>query len=438
MNVRKRSPKFSQPESKSGICSLVIKTGAALLPVAQLEASSIFGTLDQNFQETLEVLANAKTCDKTYNPKKALSSANAAFSLELLRELSKNESENSNVFFSPLSVQTAMGMVLLGSRGSTNENMTKALCFKEFADDEQLHGSMKQLLTSLKQLKTVHLANRLYVDEGFRLFDDYKKKCLDNYFAEAVSTDFRKPAECVDKINTWVKSVTADKIDKLITKEDLLGPLVLLNAIHFKGKWMEQFDPKRTKDAEFHIGKRKSVKVPLMYGKMDVDYMEDQGFRAIRLPYKDDNLSMTILLPDNSVQQLSDGLTPERLKDVQRKMVNQKVEVYIPRFHIEHKVNLKKELSALGMKTAFCCEADFSGMSPSATFISNVIHQAKIEVNEEGTEAAAATAVQMTRCCRPPRKTIFRADRPFLFFIQNDESKEILFFGSLINPAKGK
>ena len=252
--------------------------------------------------------------------------------------------------------------------------------------------------------------------------------------------DFAKATEAVRQtINAWVGEQTKDKIKDLLHAGDLdvQTTLVLTNAIHFKGDWAIQFDRTLTRDGDFHVSADKTVRAPMMSQTGDFDYAETKDVQVLRMPYAGDELSMIVFLPREAggLPAVEKALTPDGLAKLLKGLRKTKLQVSFPRFRVETRYDLQEPLSAMGMADAFGSKADFSGMDGKRDlFISKVIHQAFVDVNEEGTEAAAATAVVIAKN-GVSRVKVFRADRPFLFVIRHEKTGLILFLGRVLNPA---
>jgi len=263
-----------------------------------------------------------------------------------------------------------------------------------------------------------------------------------NYGAGLEEVDFEhNPEGARQTINAWVEKQTADKIQDLIGQGVLTSEtrLVLTNAIYFKGTWVSPFDKRYTQDEPFHLSGGSEKNVPMMRHTGDYGYMEDPDFQALLLPYEGFELSMIVLLPRrvDGLPALERELTPEKLSDAFGKIGNEQVDVSMPRFRMTGEFQLKSTLVSMGMPNAFQATANFSGMTGKDDLkISNVIHKAFVEVNEEGTEAAAATATVMgLATAMGPRETmLFRADHPFLFVIRDEKSGAILFMGRFVKP----
>ncbi|HOX55486.1 MAG TPA: serpin family protein [Candidatus Paceibacterota bacterium] len=368
---------------------------------------------------------------------------NNAFALDLFGQL---KAEPGNLFFSPYSISTALAMTYAGARGETEKQMARVLHFAE--DQRAFHAAFGQLqreLDSAGRQKGVELsiANALWAQKGYPFLRAFLRIAKDNYEASVAQADFKTAAEAArGEINRWVAQRTKYKIQDILESGsvDAVTRLVLVNAIYFKGAWAKQFDKAGTSPNPFHLTSSRRVDVPLMHHQDNVKYMENEDFQAVELPYTGGTLSMVILLPRQieGCGQLEDRLTPALLADTLKQMREQKVEIYLPRFKLESSFKLNSTLASMGMTDAFGMQADFSGMDGTKNlFISAVFHKAWGEVNEEGTEAAAATAVVATVKSVAPRLPSFRADHPFIFFIRDTRSGSLLFLGRLADPSNG-
>ncbi len=349
-----------------------------------------------------------------------------------------------NVFLSPYSISAALAMTSVGARGETARQMAEALRLP--AEGKALHEAFSGLDATLNggesrpyQLDT---ANALWGQQGLGYRPDFLKLTETYYRAGLHPVDFAGNPEGARKaINAWVEERTREKI------KDLIGPgaitpatdLVLTNAIYFKGAWSVPFAKSATKDEDFTTTGDKRTPVPMMHRSGHLNYFEGDGFQALGLPYAGEALSMVVLLPKavDGLAAFEASLTGPKLDGWLAKLADRQVDVALPRFRLECGFQLKDALTALGMPLAFSPEADFSGIAEDRKlFISAVIHKAFADVNEEGTEAAAATAVMMTRSMArvPSKPVVFRADHPFLFLIRDNRSGSILFLGRVTNP----
>jgi len=364
--------------------------------------------------------------------------ANNKFAFELYSELKDKED---NVFFSPYSISTALAMTYEGARGQTAEEMQSVFHFPE--DDNIRRPAFARVYNLLNKPEKEYLlstANALWAQEDFKFLDSYLNAVEKYYGGKTTNLDFRTETEKSRKIiNSWVEKQTNDKIKDLIP-QGILSPatrLVLTNAIYFKGKWVEQFDEDSTRDADFRVSPDNIVKVPMMRNTEDFNYAETDDLLILEMLYEGEELSMIILLPKEDLASLEQSLTAEKLAEWKNLLSKERVSVQIPRFKFETKYYMKDTLMDMGMPVAFSENADFSGMTGKRDlFISNVIHQTFVEVNEEGTEAAAATAVAMVESAAPSEIKIFRADHPFIFLIQERETGNILFLGKISDPSK--
>ncbi len=370
----------------------------------------------------------------------ALVRGNNTFALNLYGELKEQEG---NLFFSPFSISAALAMTYGGARGNTAAQMEQVLYFEVTA--ERLHQTFAQLLEQLnargkKGGYQLSVANALWGQQGVGFLKKFLDLTEKHYGAGLQQVDFAAATEAARQtINAWVEKETQGKIKDLIQPGVLnaLTKLVLTNAIYFKGTWAEQFDRKATRDTPFTLATRRQVKVPMMHKTENFGYTEAEGFQALELPYAGDDLSMVIFLPRevDGLAALEKELSLENLESWLGGLRRQTVQVSLPRFTMTSEFGLQDVLKSLGMTDAFSGAADFSGMTGRRDlFISAVIHKAFVDVNEEGTEAAAATAVVMMTSAAPRPPVVFRADHPFLFLIRDNRSGSILFIGRLVNP----
>ncbi|XP_074400815.1 serpin B6 [Zonotrichia albicollis] len=383
----------------------------------------------------------------------SLCAANSTFALDLLRRLCEKKS-GQNVFFSPFSISSALSMVLLGSRGGTEAQISKVLSLKSAQD---AHNGYQSLLSEINDPNTKYIlrtANRLYGEKTFKFLPSFIESSQKSYHAGLEQMDFLHAWEDSRKqINVWVEKSTEGKIRNLLAEGtlDSLTRLVLVNAIYFKGKWREQFQRESTRERPFHINKKETRPVQMMFKEatFKMTYIGDLQTKILELPYVGNELSMIILLPDaiqdgsTGLERLERELTHEKLMGwISPEMMNStEVMVYLPRFKLEEDYDLRPILRSIGMPDAFDLgKADFSGMSAvispgNELVLSEVVHKAFVEVNEEGTEAAAATAMLF---CESSGIIMsipeFIADHPFLFFIRHNKTSSILFGGRFCCP----
>ena len=370
---------------------------------------------------------------------------NTAFAFDLYARLKAKEG---NLFYSPYSISTALAMTNAGAKGETKKQIQQTL---HFPASNSMHNMFDALFGRImNQLNRqgqkgdyqLSVANALWAQKDYPFLNSYivlNKSC---YRAGLENVDFINETEQTrQQINDWVEDKTQDKIKELIP-DGILNEatrLVLTNAIYFKGDWALKFDSAQTKDELFYITPEKTVTAPLMHQKEDFRYTQIDGMQLLELPYKGEDLSMLVLLPDkeSSLAALEKRLTADNLTAWQKSMRKKEVLVYLPRFKMTHQFDLSDTLGDMGMAVAFTPAADFSGITThEGLFISDVVHKAFVEVNEEGTEAAAATGVAIRLTAMPTPPPVFRADRPFVFIIKDNKTNSILFIGRIINPTK--
>lgn len=372
-----------------------------------------------------------------------------AFTFDLYRQLNDKPG---NVFFSPLSIEAALGMTAAGAKGNTLAQMTKALSLP--ADTAAAHAGFKSLFASLNDEKTpadkrgfeLAVANALWGSHFYPWRKEYLGVVNDNYGGGLFHTDFREPEPARAKINAWVEGQTKERIKDLLPKGSVAesSRLVLTNAVYFKGKWEHEFDKKRTKAGPFTLANGAKGEAQFMHKSLGCAYAETDDVLAVDLAYKGREVSMLVLLPRKAdgLPALEKAMTGAALDAVVKKLAWQDtVNLTLPKFKLETGYDLGKALRALGMTDAFDEEkSDLSGLHTSmeTLYISLVLHKAFCEVNEEGTEAAAATAVVVAEPTsvrpvpKPPKE--FKADRPFLFAIRHNPTGTVLFAGKVEKP----
>jgi serine protease inhibitor len=365
---------------------------------------------------------------------------NSAFALEFYQKLRGTEG---NLFFSPYSISAALAMTHAGARGATRAQMTQALHF--LLEQKQLHPAFALLAADLEEagrLGQVQLkiANALWPRQEYQFLKTYLSLAKKYYGVKITPVDFSDEKTARQTINSWVEDKTGNRIKDLIQEGalDSLTRMVLVNAIYFKGAWANEFDPNRTGEAPFLTASDVQVQVSMMNRKHNYRYAETEGMQVLELPYAGHRLSMLVLLPRalDGLAKLEDALTLEGMDRWIRDLNETEVEVYLPKFELSFPFQLDDALISMGMPDAFTDRADFSGMDGSRElYIGAVLHKAFVAVNEQGTEAAAATAVIMQTKAFAIGATVFRADHPFLFLIRDNTTGSLLFIGRLTNPA---
>ena len=371
----------------------------------------------------------------------ALVEGNTAFALDLYGMLCEQEG---NLFFSPYSISLALAMAYAGARGETAAEMAQALHFT--LPQERLHPAFNALDLAIAEHAAaggieLHTANAFWGQLGHHFLQEYIDLLSRDYGAEIHLLDFRNtPDACREHINAWVSEKTQGKIEELLPPGSV-GPdtrLVLTDAIYFQGAWEYAFDSWRTREGPFHLLDGSHVQVPLMeLERVYLPYAEGRiegvRYQAVELPYTQEELSMVVLLPALAgFRTFERALDAERLEGILRELESWDLHLVMPKFSFSSGFSLRETLSGLGMPHAFSPEADFSGMDGTRDlWLNEVYHKAFIEVNEWGTEAAAASAVAGSWSL--PYE--LRIDHPFIFLIRDLRTGAILFLGRVLNPA---
>lgn len=358
------------------------------------------------------------------------------------------KAEKGNIFFSPESLSQALAMTFAGAKDTTASEMQSVLHLQINAD--YVPAAMGELMKeknarSASGAYTFQTANALWVQKDYTLLEPYTSLLKDNYDAQASNVDFEKEAPAAaDTINSWVEGKTASKIKNLVSADALQGVrLVLTNAVYFKADWQDPFKKSATHEEDFYVNAAQVSRVQMMQRTCDnCKYAENDTLQALAMPYKGGDIEMVVLLPrdKSGLGPFEQVLSPHNINQVLAELKQEvDVDIALPRFKLESQYSFAKILPALGMKTAFDpARADFSGMTGGRDlFISDVIHKAFVEVDEQGTEAAAATAVIMAPTSMPVQRITkqFRADHPFIFLLRDTKNGAIYFMGRIQNPG---
>jgi serpin B len=409
------------------------------LSLLLLCVSSALLLADQPFSTTQENM-NA--------PTQAIANANNSFALDHYAQL---RGKDGNLFFSPYSIDSALLMVRAGSVGQTAAEINHTLKLPADKSDTELDAAMANLSAGFNSQSTdrgyeLSVANAMWGQVGQAFLPAFTSRLQTDYGAQANSVDYGQPAAAAQTINDWVESQTHNRITHLIDAS-MLGPLtklVLTNAIYFKGTWSSVFSAKATRPMTWNDGiaaaTQSGADVPMMYQSSPVDYVKQDDFAAVQLPYVGNDLAMLVILPDDPA-----GL-PGLEKKLDANLISgivgglhraHRLQLYLPKFKLDASYELSGTLAAMGMPTAFSHDADFSGMDGKRDlYISGVIHKSFVQVDETGTEAAAATGVTMRTMAMPARAVEFKADHPFLFLIRDVHSGTILFLGRITRPQQ--
>ena len=389
----------------------------------------------------------AATIYPTAPPKdlQAAADDNNVFAIDLYGRLA---SHSGNLLFSPYSISSALAMAYAGAQGQTATQMAQAMHFS--LHDEQLHAAIGalsgQLMTEAsdggKTLYQLSVADAVWTQQGLPYNPDFLRVPQKDYASELHQPDFvHSYQQARTDINRWVAQNTADKIPNLLPNGsvDATTRMILVNAIYFKGDWATPYEKERTSDQPFHLDGQNSVSTPLMFENVSCPASESDDLQIVELPYNGDKLSMVILLPRSvdGMGALEKQLTAKNIDQWTSQLADQSVNVHLPKFKMGCSFELADTLKSMGMRDAFNYPAaDFTGMTTAERLhISAVVHQALIDVNEEGTEAAAATGIDMVAGAAMRQRLMdFRADHPFIFLIRQQSTGAILFAGRVVNP----
>ncbi|TAL70851.1 MAG: serpin family protein [Bacteroidetes bacterium] len=372
------------------------------------------------------------------NDEKQLVSSGNNFGLKLFREVNREEGDK-NIVISPLSVSMALGMTVNGAAGSTRDSMLYTLDMIGLTMDH-VNSSYKSLINLLLHIDSkvqFELANSIWYRNTFPFEQSFFNLCGNYFNAQVTGLNFDDPAS-KDIINNWVNTNTKGKIKEIIDNINPLSMMFLINAIYFKGNWSNKFDTNKTKDNKFYLIDGSSKDCRMMNQKAYLPYFSNEEFQAVDLQYGNKNYSMTIFLPksDKNINDFINELTDDNYTEWLTRFTSDSVTISMPKYKIEYELKLNDALKNLGMSIAFeDGKADFTGMSELGRLliISEVKHKTFIKVDEEGTEAAAVTSVEMGPTSLPG-DIIIRIDRPFVFVIREKNSGSIVFIGKIVEP----
>jgi serpin B len=419
---------------------------AAAFSAACKEEAASFSLVQSNASRTQEPAVSTEQLG-------TLVQGNTAFATELFTLLSRQG--DGNLFFSPYSISIALAMTYAGATGTTATEMADVLHFDLPSD--QLHAAFNRLDLEMEARADVDtadddkrepfeltIANSIWAEKTYDFQPPFLQTLATHYGAGARLVDYRNdPEGAREAINGWVREETNERIPELIPQGavDTMTRLVLTNAIFFKASWAEQFSKDSTRDGEFTLLSGSTVTAEMMHsgGSQTVPYAEGNGYQAIDLPYLGNEMSMLVILPDEGeFDSFESGLDAAALDTILASLESHAVDLVLPKFEFSSEVPLKQALTTLGMAEAFQAGiADFSGMDGTRDlYISDVLHQAFVSVDEEGTEAAAATAVVMRVTSAPLDPKLFQADRPFIFLIRDSVTGAVLFIGRVLDPTQ--
>ena len=368
------------------------------------------------------------------------------FAVDMYQQLAQDPAlKGKNIFFSPFSMYMAFSFLYEGARGETASQMERVFGF--YSDANTRHEYVSQVIASINRNDshaTLETANALWLNKEFKPYETYTDIVRDIYLADIESLDFNDGGASAKRINDWAAHKTRDKITEVVTpdifNDDTMA--ILNNAIYFKGTWVNQFDPDATREDAFWMDRNIEEKADFMHNQAFFDYAQLDGVQILRLPYEGDRLSMLVILPSEvgCISQLENDLSADHIHMWQQQMHNTEVQTSIPKFKASTNYFLNDYLVNLGIPDTFSPSgANFMGIANITTlggnlYVSKATQDAFVDVNEEGTEAAAVTTIFMLKESFTPMPPMFTADHPFVFAIQDDESGALLFMGRFSNP----
>jgi len=410
------------------------------LLVLQLAGCGNLATTGVGNEPSPQPSTGNKSTETTRKVNPRLIDANNQFGFALLHQLRKADREK-NLFLSPASITLALAMTYNGAAGETEQAMAKVMSLQNMSKEDlnQAASDLRQNLQSADAKVDLTIANSLWARQGIA----FKQQFLETnrrYFGAQVSVlDFADP-EAPQTINRWVDASTKGKMKKIVDNISPRTVMFLINAIYFHGKWQKPFDKSLTQEKPFHLANGEQKRVPMMAQTGNFPYLKGENFQMVSLPYGEGRISMVIVLPDEgtSLNEWLESLSAERWKTWTSRLVPTEGDLQLPRFKMEYEKTLNDALKGMGMAVAFEPDrADFTGMRDERDlFLDKVHHKAIVEVNEEGTEAAAVTSVQVgitsVQQPRPPFQMV--VDRPFFFAIRDTRTGMVLFMGAVYEP----
>ncbi|XP_014888011.1 alpha-1-antitrypsin homolog [Poecilia latipinna] len=366
-----------------------------------------------------------------------ISSPNADFAFALYRNINGRTAPGKNIFMSPLGLSTALSMLSTGARGKTHAQLFSSLGYADLdqARVNEAYTHLFQMLGQSQQEQKLHLGNSVAVRIDLNPLQAYLTDIQNNYGGEVFKVDFSNPAEAVGEINRHVASKTQDKIKDIVKDLDPSMALVLINYVYFRGQWERPFDKNLTEKADFHVNENTKVEVDMMKKMGRFDYYQDHDNHTtiISLPYKG-NTSMLIVLPDENKMEVVEGfINKDYLRHWHDSLYKNNLNLYMPKFSISVETSMDETLKEMGITEAYSDMADFSAISEEIKLkVSKVSHQAVLSVDETGTEAAAATTIEIMPMSLP---IDVRLNRPFLVFIIEHSTRSIIFAGKISNPT---
>jgi len=363
----------------------------------------------------------------------SLTQAQNKFGFKMLKQL---HIKGENVFISPTSINTAFGMLHNGTVGAVKQEFENVFGWGNF-NNRSFNSANQALINSLisKEEKSIlEIANSIWVRQKSPVEKDFVENNMKFFKAEVNNVPFNK--QTVDRINGWAAEKTHGKIKEVIKKLSPDELMLLVNAVYFKGTWTKSFDKKNTYTQNFTLADNSKVKVPLMYQKETVEYMDNEDFQAVRLPFGKGDTAMTFILPKKGLANFQETLTEANFQNWQKRLSKRQVKLFVPKFKVEYATLLNDVLKKIGMTKAFELSRGFAKINPHLDLkISRVIHKTFLEVKEEGAEAVAVSAIGIIKVS-VDRTPVMRIDRPFLCAITNTKTGNIMFIGNIYNPLQ--
>ncbi|XP_029999567.1 alpha-1-antitrypsin-like protein CM55-MS [Sphaeramia orbicularis] len=388
------------------------------------------GSSDQTDQDT--------TVPSSTNTVSLVKSANKDFALRLYTNLANHaDSQGKNIFFSPASVSVALAALSVGARGETHEQLFSGLGFNSsLLTQTDVDQAFHSLLNNNGSQEDASQGTAVFVDDQFKTQPEFLDVLKQSYFADGFTVDFTQSTESANTINKYVKEKTRGKINKLVDSLDENTVMFLLSYIYYKGKWASRFDPQLTREDEFTVNENTKVSVQMMNkeGGFDISYDREISTKVLHLHFTN-SYSMLLLLP-NDMATLERVISPSHVHKWLSERFSREINIFIPKFSIKTSYSLKDMLSQMGMTDMFSDQADLSGISEEQNLVvSEVVHQASLDIDEVGGSAAAATGVVVEARSHPPSILVWKFNRPFMVLIIERNTTDILFMGKITNPT---
>ncbi|NXC69663.1 A1AT2 antiproteinase, partial [Anhinga anhinga] len=368
--------------------------------------------------------------------------SNADFAFRFYKQV-REEVGNKNILFSPLSISTAFAMLSLGARSNTLRQLHKGLAFNLTEMEEQeIHEGFQHLLQLLNDPHRevqLSMGNALFIDDRLKLLQKFLDDVTNFYYSEAISNNFQNSPEAIKKINNYIETKTHGKIVGLFKSLEPDTIMVLVNYIFFKGYWERPFNSLVTRDDDFFLDAKNSVKVKMMYQNKAFNIYRDENLSCwvVEIPYKGNAAALFVLPDEGTMRQVEDAMLKETVSNWMQSLEERKIYLHLPKFSISSAYDVRSLFEKMGVTEVFSDQADLSGVAENTLLkVSKAIHKAMVDVSENGTEAAAVTAMELEPLTAsipaPPR---IRFNRPFLIMIVDKTTRGILFMGKIVNPA---